>query len=145
MTVADGQEVDTLRAANEAATVVLHGVAGSSHVESIGDVPFTVTTVSVTDVVSGDEPGPTVDVRQFGDANNTSDELASLLQAGKDYLLYLQPFELEPGESTGQYVIVGGNAAWEQAPDGRYKIATQESELPTTLTDKEVQATSSDQ
>lgn len=145
MTVADGEEVHSLEEANAAATVVLHGVAGSSHVESIGDVPFTVTTVSVTDVVSGDEPGRTVDVRQFGDANNTSDELASLLQSGKDYLLYLQPFEFEPGESTGQYVVVGGNAAWEQTTDGRYEITTRESELPTTLTDEEVETTTSGQ
>lgn len=137
--------MNTLEEANKAATVVLRGVASSSHVESIGDGPFTVTTVSVADVVSGDNPGRTVEVRQFGDANNTSDELASLLQAGKDYTLYLQPFEFEPGESTGQYVVVGGNAAWEQTAGGRYESTLQESELPATLTDAEVATADSGQ
>jgi hypothetical protein len=73
-------------------------------------VPFTVTTVSVTDVVSGGEPGRSLDARQFGDANNTSDELASLLQSGKDYLLSLQPFHLAEGIAPACAVL--GVAVW---------------------------------
>lgn len=132
--------VSTPVEAAEHATLVVRGAAGASHVEEIADTPFTVTTVDVAEVFKGQRTNSEVQVRQFGDEQNTSHEAAELLKAGSEYVLYLEPFELEAGKPLEQYVVVGSSAAYTEVRPGAYQVATPETALPETLTLDEIKA-----
>lgn len=81
-TTADGETFETLNAVSQAATVVIQGTAESSRVERVSEVPFTVTTVNVSSVVSGTHEGASIDIRQFGDEYNTDHSYANVLSPG---------------------------------------------------------------
>lgn len=126
--------VSTPDEAAERATLVVRGTAGASHVEEIADTPFTVTTVEVAEALKGQPEEHEIQVRQFGDEQNTSHEVAELLNAGSEYVLYLEPFELEAGKPLEQYVVVGGSAAYAEVGPDSYRVTAPETALPEMLT-----------
>ncbi len=77
-------------------------------VESVGDLPFSVTAVTVVRSLHGTAGvGQVLRVRQVG--TQTADS-AVVMQPGAQYLLYLDDFHFSPGDKTGQSVLVGGGA-----------------------------------
>lgn len=116
-----------------ASTMIVVGTAGSSHVENLGGVDFTVTDVTITDPTSS-SPSQ-IEVRQTGTAGDLTDpsELSPILSRGKQYLLYLQPFELQKGQPTGEYVIVGDEGVWEAGDSGAYQLTVTQTGLPETV------------
>jgi hypothetical protein len=98
--------------------VALVRATGTQTVERVAGIPFTVTTVSVVNVLRGSLSGPSVKVRQLGGPGVAVDEGAPLLQAGRDYVLFLQPFSFGPGQSTDQYTVTGAGAGLFAASGG---------------------------
>ncbi|WP_434173205.1 hypothetical protein [Clavibacter nebraskensis] len=139
-TTADGETFETLNAVSQAATVVIQGTAESSRVERVSEVPFTVTTVNVSSVVSGTHEGHRSTFASLAMSTIRTTLTQMCFRLGGDYLLYLEPFELEAGVPTGQYVIVGGVAAWEKAPSGELEGMAGESKLPDVVTQSDIQA-----
>lgn len=131
---------DSLEDLESAATdVVIVRATGESRVEYIGDpppwvdpLPFTVATVRVEAVNSGDlKPGKEIEIRQFGDDSQYAVNAPALLSAGESYLVYLKPWSLD-STATGQYVYVGGQAAW-VVEDGEAVTISGQTELPAAL------------
>ena len=93
--------------------VIAKVTATSQHrVETIGQgaagLDFTVTNVIPNRVLKGNvPPGSGLRVRQTGSATQVCDDCGPAFKPGGHYLLFLQRFTLTPGDSTGQYVIVG--------------------------------------
>lgn len=130
--VSHSQRYASMSSLSGDSTLVVVGVAGASHVEELNGIPFTVTNVSVSQSGSAQTPA-TVQVRQTGTADVTPAEStsSSVLQSGQTYLLYLKPFELNPGVSTGQYVIVGDEGIWQKSKDSStFSIAVTGTSLP---------------
>ncbi|MGO2411588.1 hypothetical protein [Glutamicibacter arilaitensis] len=131
----DGSLVETADTLNEVAaqsSLSVVAVAKESRVEHISDVPFTVTTIEVKETVSGRASASVLEIRQFGDEFNTDAHAANVLESGHTYLLSLKPFELELGEDTGQWVLIGGVSSWEKTGPDQY-VNTAEVQLPETL------------
>ena len=133
---------DSLEEMVEAADLIVTGTAGAQQVFT--DTPgsamtFTVTTLTVTEVVSPDTTaaaGSTVVVRQITTAPGwTSSEPDAALEEGQDYLLFLVHSSLS-GEAAAQYYPVGVVAGIYQADGGAFVRAVPDSgdDLPTTLT-----------
>jgi FlaG/FlaF family flagellin (archaellin) len=130
---------DTIEAVAAESTLVVRGQAGAQFVEYIGDVPFTVTDVAVTEVIAGSYGDASLRLRQFGDSLNASEDLESVLVAGNDYLLYLKPFTFERDLPTGQWVTVGGVSSWEEQNPSEYIHTVQDSGLPVDIDRAEVE------
>jgi hypothetical protein len=102
--VRDFSSAADLRAASD---LLITGSATPQHkVEMIGDMPFTVTDVTVASVLKGRTASLAIQVRQTGD-----DTLASadepLLKPGGQELLFLTRFRDGAGVLTNQYVVTG--------------------------------------
>lgn len=134
----------TVNDLSTASSLIVAGTAGTSHVEKVGEVPFTVTDFKVTDLTKAPSSivsGSTIQVRQSPGSvspadSPASDEDAGLagLTSGTQYLLYLQPFTFSDTAHAvpNEYVITGGQAAWEKTSTHSY-IQKLSSKLPTTL------------
>jgi hypothetical protein len=95
--------------ATDSSSVAVVSATGTQRVETVdGDIPFTVTTVNVKQVLGGVDIGTTVDVRQLGSSGAPGE--VPLMQSGHTYVVYLAPFHFTPGDSTGQWTIVGAGA-----------------------------------
>ncbi|GAA1880231.1 hypothetical protein GCM10009715_28420 [Paeniglutamicibacter psychrophenolicus] len=130
------EAVDTLDEVATGATLAVVAVAEGSKVETISDVPFTVTSVKVKEVVHGKPSASILKIRQFGDEFNEDSQASTILSQGKTYLLSLTPFELEPGVDTGQWVLVGGVSSWEEKASGKF-VNDADSPLPTVISKKQ--------
>lgn len=90
----------------DATSVAILTPSSTTRIETIKGIPFTVTTVSVKQTISGTPLPPTIELRQTGDG---SDPNYPIVSDTRSYLAYLQPFEFQPGVPVGnQYVVVGG-------------------------------------
>ena len=90
-------------AAREAEVVVEIAVEKEGAAETVGAVPFTVTSARVTDVLRGSFEGSEISLRQVALASE-----GELLGAGERYVALLVPFTYEDYKPTGQHVVVGG-------------------------------------
>ncbi len=142
---------DSLRdVATEASDVVTVQATEESRVEYIGGgsndlygnpVPFTVSTVRVTAVANGThDVGDLIEVRQYGDNTEYAVNGAPILEPAEEYLLYLTPWETLDSSNTGQYLIVGEQAAWRLVGDHGEAI-TGRSNLPLRVSVSEVGGT----
>lgn len=94
-------------------------------------IPYQLVTFEPAKVIEGEDPGESIIVRQL---YGLVDGLAVPMQAGREYLLFLRPFEFVPGEDTGQWYVVGPGQ-WVQEGD-QFILAVDESHLggiPATL------------
>lgn len=70
----------------------------------------------------------TVSVRQIGTPTEPAlptDE-QGMLKVGQSYVLFLEPFYFHPGVSTGQYVVVGGEAAFSVSGNQAVRTTTRD-------------------
>lgn len=118
--------------------MIVVGHATGAHVETIGDVPFTVTNVAIDLPVwtrHGKAPNA-IKVRQTGRAGQpevTAETVSKLLKTGSTYLLYVTPFELVHGVPTAQYVITGDERLWQRRSSGDFAIGVDATRLPGTV------------
>lgn len=108
----------SLRAmAKGASAVVEVAVDGPGVVQTVGNVPFTVTEVRVTEVLHGTIDDPVVRLRQLGSTQSGGGLVpeGELVKAGERYVAFVTPFAFADGRPTGQYVVVG---AWQ----GLYRV-----------------------
>jgi hypothetical protein len=90
----------------DASSVAVIDPSSVTHVETINGIPFTVTTATVQETVSGQTLPSTIELRQTGDGTDPNWPLVS---SSATYLAYLQPFHFSSGGQVGdQYVVVGG-------------------------------------
>ncbi|MDQ3757114.1 MAG: hypothetical protein M3394_04625 [Actinomycetota bacterium] len=95
--------------AHEADAVVEIAVDAAGVVETVGNMPFTVTEARVAGVLKGRDVGRTIRLRQVGSAQGAGlVPEGELLQAGKRYVAIVVPFTFGDYKPTGQYVVVGG-------------------------------------
>lgn len=89
----------------DATSIAILRPSSVTRTETIKGLPFTVTTASVVQTVSGTSLPSTVELRQTGDG---SDPDYPIVSDTRSYLAYLQPFEFQPGVPVGnEYVVIG--------------------------------------
>lgn len=115
--------------ASAASLIVVFEATGTQDVTTIGGIPFTITAISVLEVLKGDaKVGDNLQLRQVGPRVGSNQPVVT---PGVDYLGFLVPFELLPGTSTGQYVIVGVAAGLYRASNGTFaRVDSQSPRLP---------------
>jgi len=104
---------ETMAALEEASDFSARGIAGSSRVEVLHEVPFTLTDFTIT--ASSDESmiGETITIRQTGATDYRLEGVTDLLRSGREYLLVLSAFTLDARKLvTGQFVITGEQGGW---------------------------------
>ncbi len=90
----------------DATSVAILTPTSVTRVETIGPVPFALTTVTVSQQVGGVQLPTTLELRQLGDGSAPGYPVVS---PGNRYLAYIQPFELHRGVPVpGEYVVIGG-------------------------------------
>lgn len=115
---ADTPLVAYVTATDQAATINLNGL------------PFTTRQVTVDRIVRGAAPGPTIAVRELGRPGDDTS-----LVSGKHYLVFLAPFEMKPGEPTGEWIVVGVYAGvWEVSASTVVRLDPESTDLPSELT-----------
>ncbi|HEX2039407.1 MAG TPA: hypothetical protein VHF47_06700 [Acidimicrobiales bacterium] len=103
-------------AARDADAVVEIAVDQAGVVESVGAVPFTVTSARVAEVMKGRFDGDVIRLRQLGSSQGGGlVPEGELLEAGKRYVAIVVPFTFADFQPTGQHVVVG---AWQ----GLYRV-----------------------
>lgn len=116
--------------------------AGSSVVSAStnpnGTVKSTLVKFTIREVLGGKSfhVGDTIVLRQFGTGSNPkfNQQFDPILQEGKTYTAYLEPFYFEPGVSTGQYVIVGDVADSVQSESKSLTLTPGKSSLSSPIT-----------
>jgi len=133
-----------LRADSKAVAVV--SPTGQSNVTQVGNVPFTISTVKVVEVLSGGPLPNVLSLRQTGDARTSAPEFY-LLQQGRQYIVYLVPFSSD----NGQWVTTGAaqgiwasstssNPDQAPSPSQQFDRVIQNDQLPSSLTPQEASA-----
>ncbi|MFI6761997.1 hypothetical protein ACIBF5_22935 [Micromonospora sp. NPDC050417] len=85
-------------------------------------IPATVTTVAVIDTYKGEAPS-TLPIKQIGTSKATSEDFSPLLEVDKEYLLWVFPRSMWPGEAGEQtWAIAGGQ--------GIYRLAVSADAVP---------------
>lgn len=117
--------------------------AESRSVDWIGGVPFTVTTATVTESLTPDVgEGSTIRIRQPGDARVEDFSTTAFLELGRTYAAALAAFHLEPGDDTGEWVIVG-DALWQDQPGPGLTVDDEGQEtdsLPDVVSDAQIES-----
>lgn len=110
-------------------------------------LPWTVTSFEIDEVLLARDgaatldAGGTIDIRQLGNSEVIMEDGAPILGSGAEYVLFVEPFELEPGEPTSDYVITGAAGAYGVADDGSLTALDAQSEaLPSGITEAELVA-----
>jgi len=106
------KEYRSLEELKRDSTVVVRATAGDATVESLNGIPVTVTTVKVSDARWGKLPLTTLSVLQMGDDTVVSDDFAQILKKGSEYIMFLKPYHLVPGDNTGRYIVTGDQGVY---------------------------------
>jgi hypothetical protein len=114
----------------------------SAVTDTLNGVPVTITRVNVVDVVTGTLDERSILIQQFGTNSVASPDTSLLLQAGRQYLLFVVRFHLVPGDQTGRYVVTGDQGAFELRQDQYvYVGAAGPSTLPQSIGASQVRQT----
>lgn len=113
--------VDTISALTERATIVVVGRVTSFEDFDFHGVPHRESRLIVDEVLFGDTKVQEVTVRQTGKSGEVPDLGTPVLQEGKTYLIFLQPFEFERGKPLEQYVIIDPGV-WVETGSGTFEI-----------------------
>jgi len=122
---------ETIGALTADAPLVAYVTAtGQTKTILVNGLPFTTRQVTVDRVVRGSAPSPTIAVRELG---RPGDDTA--LVSGKRYLVFVAPFEMNRGESTGEWIVVGVYAGiWPVSADTVTRLDPESNDLPSELT-----------
>ncbi|WP_147339399.1 hypothetical protein [Actinomadura spongiicola] len=104
-------------------TAIIRGTAGASTVQKINQIPATTTSVRVSSKLWGSLPAKNISVLQIGQAGMALHDTSQILQHGQEYLLYVKPFHLTPGDNTGRYIITGSQGIFKKDGTGGYTFA----------------------
>lgn len=86
------------------------------------DVPHTLSRVRVLETIGGqDLTGKTLEIWQVGTASAPMESLARPLREGAEYVIYTEPFYLEPGEPTDQWVVVA-QGSWKLTAEDSFSL-----------------------
>lgn len=88
-------------------SVIVGQATAASTTENLNGVAWTIQTVNVNKVLAGESPGSAIKLRQLGGTNDVG---AQLVTPNTTYVLFVVPFHLNPGDQTGQWVVVGAMA-----------------------------------
>lgn len=121
-------------------SVIVRAVAGNSTSATANGAPTTTTEVSVEQVVHGDLAVKSLRIQQVGDRRTVVDNGAQVLEKGGEYLLFLNPFHMTPGDETGLYVMTGSLGEFRaKARGGSYAFqGGEESRLPSAISVQDV-------
>jgi hypothetical protein len=118
------KEYQSLEELKRDSTVVVRATAGDATVESLNGIPVTITTVKVSDTRWGKLTSKTLSVLQVGDDSVLSDDFAQVLKKGAEYIMFLKPYHLVPGDSTGRYIVTGDQGVYAlDGQGGNYRFA----------------------
>lgn len=104
--------------ASDSAVVAVVRPTIDSHVETVAGTPFTVTTVKVVEVLSGEQVGSTLSLRQLGTADVRPEDWVQPVRSTADYLVFLQHFTFGPGRATQQFIVTGEPAGLFELQNG---------------------------
>ncbi|MFE9381002.1 hypothetical protein [Streptomyces sp. NPDC006855] len=99
--------------------------------QSLNTVPTTVTNVTVDGALWGKVPVKSLAIQQLGRSNMDLKDTGAILKKGEQYILFIKPFHMTPGDDTGLYQITGEqgayrlnkkNSAYEFAGGGKPKL-----------------------
>jgi len=88
-------------------TAIIVGTAGASTVQEVDGIQFTVTDVRVSKVLWGKAASQVVAIKQLGGPELLSADTSRILASGSEYIAFVQPFHMTPGDTTGQYLVTG--------------------------------------
>lgn len=107
--VSIAEQYDSIADLTASSSHIVEGCAASSEEIEVHGVPFTITSFKVKNYLKGDG-GDVRNVRQFGTQKDVTEFLAPSMTVGECYILYLEPFEMQPGEDTAEDVVLGTGA-----------------------------------
>ncbi len=114
--IVDGSRQHIFGSLKELATdspTIVTATATKQETTTIRNVPFTVTTMRLTDVIKGTAPA-TFRVQQLGTGAGAGEggEAPVVAVVGQTYLLFMQPYEQQPGVvvASDLFVTVGADA-----------------------------------
>ncbi|MEU7524111.1 hypothetical protein AB0A74_00070 [Saccharothrix sp. NPDC042600] len=111
-------------------TTVVRATAGRAEVERVNDIPFTLTQVSLNDVIAGAAPPATFTVSQLGGPDVASPNSSQRLAEQRQYLLFLKPSMT--GDPT-RFMITGDQGVYELTGDTYGFVGATGSALPNSL------------
>ena len=127
--------------AKESGIVAVVRATDEAVVETVHDIPFTVTTVKVTRSLQGTSAGTLLRVRQTGSAKtDIQHDFPPILKAGQSYLLFLHPFWFTEGVSTGQYYVTGNAGIFAADGAGYRRLDPVSTALPGSVTESDALA-----
>lgn len=107
------KDYDTLAELKQDSVAIVQVTASRAEQKSLNDIPTTLTSVSVDEVLWGKLPERSLSIQQLGQMGMDLHDTGSVLENGKSYLLYVKPFHMSPGDDTGLHQITGGQGAYE--------------------------------
>ena len=108
---------DSLADVDADSSVVAVATALGATEDKLNGMPVTVTEIRLGQMVKGKADTETLAILQIGTAKTGSNDTAPLLVEGRNYLLYLHPFHLVPGDQTGRWLITGEQGVYESSGD----------------------------
>jgi hypothetical protein len=90
--------------------------------------PSTETVVNVDRLLWGSLGGKgSMKLHQTGTGDMARSGYSPLLVPGRKYLLFVEPFEYQPGQPTGSYVVTGDAGEFRRELDGSFSLLSSES------------------
>lgn len=116
-------------------TAIVKASPTTSRIIDLNGIPATVTTMSITRVISGAVPSDSIPVLQIGQQGMSLEDTSKIVRRDRDYLMFVKPYHLTPGDSTGLYIITGERGIYEyDKVSARYRFAGGHSDhLPESL------------
>ncbi|MFI9643086.1 hypothetical protein ACIG87_24045 [Micromonospora sp. NPDC051925] len=126
----------TLAELRAQSTAIVRGTVESSTRDKLEDLPVTISKVRVREVLWGKVSSDVLAVQQVGDETMKLHDTGAILAKDREYLLFVQPFQLKPGELTGRWLITGDQGTFARSSDGhtfQFAGAGDPPELPRTV------------
>jgi hypothetical protein len=121
------------------ADLLVEGVAGVSRVETVNDVPFTITELGVTASSDASFVGQTINIRQTGSADWLIEGVTDILRQSERYVLFVSAYRVGGvTRSSTQYVITGEQGGWRVTQQGALPIFDGAEAMSSPLTTQQV-------
>ncbi|MFI6105537.1 hypothetical protein [Streptomyces sp. NPDC051310] len=135
-------EYKSLAELREDSSLVVRVTAAHARVRTLHTVPFTITEVKVQEVLKGKTENRTLSVQQLGSLELASPDTSQLLEKGREYILFLEPYHLVPGDHTGLHTITGEQGIYGYSSEKQaYEYASgSEARVPKSLTRVQISA-----
>lgn len=134
----EAEDLSSIEEVAASSSAAVFFTAGQSRTEVVANLPFTVTTVTVTKSAEGALPaGTSLEIRQTGEVGKVVvDGDPEILVSGAAYAGFVEPFHFAEGDDTGQWIITG-DGLWKDLAGAELQITSEETTLPAEVTDAE--------